>query len=337
MPLANQCVRFVKPAVGPVDERHFELSTSTVSAPDAGEIIVRNVYLSLDPYQRRQMMPGVVYTNPLNIGDVMVGRAIGTVVESRDPRFAVGDWALGHFGWQHYTRISATKAEKIDLDGFSPSTFLGALGSPGVTAWVGLRTIAKVRAGETVVISAATGAVGSVAGALARATGCRVVGIAGGPMKCAHAIEALGFDACVDYKSANFRDELAHATPTGIDVDFENVGGYVFDCVLERMNDFGRVALCGLVSQYNLPEPYGMRNIAEVLNRNVMLQGYRVTSFPEQRPAALRELKDVLRSGVLRPAETIDVGLAQAPAAFVRLFQGANMGKSLVRLADETI
>ena len=150
MPLSNQCVRFVKPAVGPVDERHFELSTSTVSAPDAGEIIVRNVYLSLDPYQRRQMMPGVVYTNPLNIGDVMVGRAIGTVVESRDPRFAVGDWALGHFGWQHYTRISATKAEKIDLDGFSPSTFLGALGSPGVTAWVGLRTIAKVRAGETV-------------------------------------------------------------------------------------------------------------------------------------------------------------------------------------------
>ena len=336
MPLTNKCVRFVRPAVGPVDESHFELTIEPVSSAGVGEIVVRNVYLSLDPYQRRQMMPDVRYANPLNIGDVMVGRAIGKVVESRDPQFAVGDWALGHFGWQHYTRISAAKAEKIDLDGFSPSTYLGALGSPGVTAWVGLRTIANIKAGETVLVSAATGAVGSVAGALARATGCRVVGIAGGPMKRAHAIEALGFDECVDYKSANFRDELADATQDGIDVDFENVGGYVFDCVLERMNDFGRVALCGLVSQYNLLEPYGMRNVAEVLNRNVMLQGFRVTRFPGQRPAALRELKEVLRSGILLPAETIDDGLEQAPAAFVRLFQGANIGKSLVRLVDES-
>ena len=328
----NFCVRFVKPAVGAVDAKHFAFSTEPVPRASDAEIVVANAYLSLDPYQRRQMMPNVAYANPLNVGDVMVGRAIGQVIESHDPNFVVGDWALGHFGWQSFTRIRASAAEKIDLDGFSASTYLGALGSPGVTAWVGLRAIAKISAKDTVVISAATGAVGSVAAALARATGCRIVGIAGGEVKCKYAIEQLGYDACVDYRDENFKRHLEQVTPNGIDVDFENVGGHIFDCVLERLNDFARIALCGMISQYNLVEPDGMRNIAEVLNKNATLQGFRVTSYPQHRAQALSEIKSLLREGLLKPSETVIEGLARAPLAFVDLFKGANLGKLVVRV-----
>jgi NADPH-dependent curcumin reductase CurA len=179
----NLCVRFVKTAAGAIDASHFAVATEAIPSAESGDIVVQNAFVSLDPYQRRQMMPNVAYANPLNLGDVMVGRAIGQVVESTHADFQVGDWALGHFGWQRYTKIKASGAEKINLDGFSASTYLGALGSPGVTAWVGLRAIAKAVPTDTVVISAATGAVGSVAAALARSIGCRVVGIAGGPVK----------------------------------------------------------------------------------------------------------------------------------------------------------
>jgi NADPH-dependent curcumin reductase CurA len=278
------------------------------------------------------MMPNVAYANPLNLGDVMVGRAIGQVVESKHSDFKVGDWALGHFGWQLYTKIKASGAEKINLDGFSASTYLGALGSPGVTAWVGLRAIAKAVHTDTVVISAATGAVGSVAAALARSIGCRVVGIAGGPVKCQHAVEKLGYSVCVDYRDPNFKQLLAQATPQGIDVDFENVGGAIFDCVLERLNDFARIALCGMISQYNLLEPDGVRNIGEILNKNATLQGFRVTSYPQHRAQAQQDIKALLRSGALQPTETFVEGLEAAPQAFVDLFKGANLGKLVVRV-----
>ncbi len=328
----NLCVRFVKTAVGAIDASHFAVGTEAIPNAESGEIVVQNAFVSLDPYQRRQMMPNVAYANPLNLGDVMVGRAIGQVVETKHPDFAVGDWALGHFGWQRYTKIKASGAEKINLDGFSASTYLGALGSPGVTAWVGLRAIAKAVSTDTVVISAATGAVGSVAAALARTTGCRVVGIAGGQAKCQYAVEKLGYDVCVDYRDENFKRLLAQATPNGIDVDFENVGGSIFDCVLERLNDFSRIALCGMISQYNLVEPDGMRNIAEILNKNATLQGFRVTSYPQHRAEAQTEIKALLRSGVLKPSETFVAGLEAAPQAFVDLFKGANLGKLVVRV-----
>ena len=328
----NLCVRFVKTAVGAIDASHFAVGTEAIPNAESGEIVVQNTFVSLDPYQRRQMMPNVAYANPLNLGDVMVGRAIGQVVETKHPDFAVGDWALGHFGWQRYTKIKASGAEKINLDGFSASTYLGALGSPGVTAWVGLRAIAKAVSTDTVVISAATGAVGSVAAALARTTGCRVVGIAGGQAKCQYAVEKLGYDVCVDYRDENFKRLLAQATPNGIDVDFENVGGSIFDCVLERLNDFSRIALCGMISQYNLVEPDGMRNIAEILNKNATLQGFRVTSYPQHRAEAQTEIKALLRSGVLKPSETFVAGLEAAPQAFVDLFKGANLGKLVVRV-----
>ena len=328
----NLCVRFIKTAVGAIDASHFAVGTEAIPNAESGEIVVQNTFVSLDPYQRRQMMPNVAYANPLNLGDVMVGRAIGQVVETKHPDFAVGDWALGHFGWQRYTKIKASGAEKINLDGFSASTYLGALGSPGVTAWVGLRAIAKAVSTDTVVISAATGAVGSVAAALARTTGCRVVGIAGGQAKCQYAVEKLGYDVCVDYRDENFKRLLAQATPNGIDVDFENVGGSIFDCVLERLNDFSRIALCGMISQYNLVEPDGMRNIAEILNKNATLQGFRVTSYPQHRAEAQTEIKALLRSGVLKPSETFVAGLEAAPQAFVDLFKGANLGKLVVRV-----
>jgi NADPH-dependent curcumin reductase CurA len=328
----NLCVRFVKIAVGAIDASHFAVSTEAIPSAEADDIVVQNAFVSLDPYQRRQMMPNVAYANPLNLGDVMVGRAIGQVVESKHADFKVGDWALGHFGWQRYTKIKASGAEKINLDGFSASTYLGALGSPGVTAWVGLRAIAKAVHTDTVVISAATGAVGSVAAALARSIGCRVVGIAGGPVKCQHAVEKLGYSVCVDYRDPNFKQLLAQATPQGIDVDFENVGGAIFDCVLERLNDFARIALCGMISQYNLLEPDGVRNIGEILNKNATLQGFRVTSYPQHRAQAQQDIKALLRSGALQPTETFVEGLEAAPQAFVDLFKGANLGKLVVRV-----
>jgi NADPH-dependent curcumin reductase CurA len=328
----NLCVRFVKAAVGAIDASHFNVSTEAIPSAEQGDIVVQNAFVSLDPYQRRQMMPNVAYANPLNLGDVMVGRAIGQVVESKQADFKVGDWALGHFGWQRYTKIKASGAEKINLDGFSASTYLGALGSPGVTAWVGLRAIAKAVPTDTVVISAATGAVGSVAAALARSIGCRVVGIAGGPAKCQHAVEKLGYSVCVDYRDPNFKQLLAQATPNGIDVDFENVGGAIFDCVLERLNDFARIALCGMISQYNLIEPDGIRNIGEILNKNATLQGFRVTSYPQHRAQAQQDIKALLRSGALQPTETFVEGLEAAPQAFVDLFKGANLGKLVVRV-----
>ena len=328
----NLCVRFVKAASGAIDASHFALTTEAMTSAEPGDIVVQNSFVSLDPYQRRQMMPNAAYANPLNLGDVMVGRAIGQVVESKHADFKAGDWALGHFGWQHYTKIKASGAEKINLDGFSASTYLGALGSPGVTAWVGLHAIAKAVPSDTVVISAATGAVGSVAAALARSIGCRVVGIAGGPVKCQHAVEKLGYSVCVDYRDPNFKQLLAQATPKGIDVDFENVGGAIFDCVLERLNDFARLALCGMISQYNLLEPDGVRNIGEILNKNATLQGFRVTSYPQHRAQAQQDIKALLRSGALQPTETFVDGLEAAPQAFVDLFKGANLGKLVVRV-----
>jgi NADPH-dependent curcumin reductase CurA len=197
---------------------------------------------------------------------------------------------------------------------------------------VGLRAIAKAVSTDTVVISAATGAVGSVAAALARSIGCRVVGIAGGPAKCQHAVEKLGYSVCVDYRDPNFKQLLAQATPNGIDVDFENVGGAIFDCVLERLNDFARIALCGMISQYNLIEPDGIRNIGEILNKNATLQGFRVTSYPQHRAQAQQDIKALLRSGALQPTETFVQGLEAAPQAFVDLFKGANLGKLVVRV-----
>ncbi|HEY0293752.1 MAG TPA: NADP-dependent oxidoreductase [Bordetella sp.] len=332
---SNLQVRFVKPPAGWVDEDCFAFHEAEIPEPAEGEIVVRNVWLSIDPYQRRQMMPGVQYAQPLLLGGVMVGRTMGRVVRSRSSAYREGDWVRGSLGWQQYSLGRVHDLEKIELDGIAPSAYLGVLGSPGITAWVGLREVAKARAGETVVVSAAAGAVGSVAGQLARATGCRTVGIAGGALKCGLATGKFGFDACVDYKDARFGEQLAEAAPGRIDVDFENVGGPIFDQVLQHLNDGARIALCGLVSQYNLVEPYGMKHIGEILNRNAALLGFRVTHYPQCREAALGELKQRLKAGELYFQESVAHGLRSAPAAFVGVLRGTNIGKQVVKIADD--
>jgi NADPH-dependent curcumin reductase CurA len=331
----NTCIRFIKPVTGAIGQEHFAQSTEAVPHAGPGQIVVRNVYLSLDPSQRRQMMPGVAYAEMLHVGDVMIGRAMGRVIESRRADLQPGDWVRGKLGWQHYALSDGAMLEKIDLDGFSPSTYLGVLGNPGITAWVGLNRIAAVQSGETVVVSAAAGAVGSVVAALALQKGCDVVGIAGGPEKCEYAVEQVGYGACVDYRAADFCEELIKATPRGVDVDFENVGGEIFDCVLDRMNDYGRVALCGLISQYNLAEPMGLRNVASILNHNVTVQGFRLANYASHRGAAVAELKRLLAAGDILNDETIVDGLDHAPQAFMNLFRGTNFGKMLVRLGSD--
>ncbi|MDB5998713.1 MAG: putative oxidoreductase YncB [Rhizobacter sp.] len=333
--LSNLEVRYVRPVEGELTREHFECVEAEMPAPRPGQILVRNVYLSLDPYQRRQMMPGVQYAQPLALGGVMTGRTVGRVLVSHDARFKPGAWVRGAFGWQAYTAVNASDAEAIVLDGFSPTAYLGVLGSPGLTAWVGLRAIARALADETVVVSAVTGAVGSVVAALASASDCRVLGIAGGPDKCAHAVKLLHCDACIDHRSPDFAAQLEAASPRGIDVDFENVGGAVFDQVLTRLNDFARVALCGLVSQYNLVEPYGMRNTAALLNKNVLLQGFRVSHYSRYRAPAYAEIKSLLREGKLRQDESIVQGLRNAPDACIGMLGGRNLGKQLVQIGPE--
>jgi len=332
---SNLQVRYVRPPAGRVAENTFELREAPIPRASDGEVVVRNVWLSIDPYQRRQMMEGVRYAQPLRLGDVMVGRTMGRIVESRDPRLREGDWVRGSLGWQQYSLARADEIDPIDPDGITPSAYLGVLGSSGITAWVGLREIAKIQPRDTVVVSAAAGAVGSVAGQLARATGCRTVGIAGEARKCALAVADFGYELCLSHKDPDFADRLAQATPDGIDVDFENVGGIIFDRILARLNDAARVALCGMVSQYNLVEPYGMRNIQNLLNRNVMLQGFRVGNYPHCRQAAVQELKQRIKAGDLVFREHIAHGLENAPAAFIGMLEGANIGKQLVRIADD--
>jgi NADPH-dependent curcumin reductase CurA len=329
----NLQVRYVRAPRGWVQESDFALHKGEMPRAGDREFVVANRYLSLDPYQRRMMMPGAGYAQALNVGDVMAGRTVGEVIESRHPGFPVGAFVYGGFGWQQYSASDGNGVHKVDPAVAPLSAYLGVLGSPGITAWVGLREIARPKPGETVIVSAAAGAVGSAAGQIAKIAGCRVAGIAGGATKCAYVTGALGFDACVDYKAPDFLAALAAATPAGVDVDFENVGGAVFDAVLARLNDRARVALCGLVSQYNLTVPYALQNVAELLNKNVMLQGFRIGNYQQHRDAAMREIAQWIGEGRLKYRETVADGLANAPRAFIGMLRGENLGKQLVRIA----
>lgn len=329
----NLQVRYLRAPQGWVRESDFALHEGEMPRARDGEFVVANRFLSLDPYQRRMMMPGAGYAQALNVGDVMAGRTVGEVIESRHPEYRVGEFVYGSFGWQQYSASDGVGVHKVDPAVAPLSAYLGVLGSPGITAWVGLREIVRPKPGETVIVSAAAGAVGSAAGQIAKITGCRVVGIAGGAAKCAYVTGTLGFDACVDYKAPEFFSALAASTPAGIDVDFENVGGAVFDAVLARLNERARVALCGLVSQYNLTEPYAMQNLAELLNKNAMLQGFRVGNYQQHRDAAMRELARWIAEGRLKYRETIAEGLEQALRAFIGMLRGENLGKQVVRIA----
>lgn len=316
---------------GPVRPEHFRLEEAPVPEPGEGRLVVRNRFMSLDPYMRGAMNDRKSYRAPQALGETMLGGTVGEVVESRHPGFAVGDVVVGAFGWQLFGMSDGTGLRKVDTRRVPMQAYLGVAGMPGVTAWVGLNRIIAPKAGETVVVSAASGAVGSVVGQLAKALGCRVVGVAGGEAKCRAVVEEFGFDACVDYKAGRLEADLAAATPDGIDGYFENVGGAVLDAVLARMNAFGRIAVCGLIAGYN-DEPIPVHRFRQVLLSRLKIQGFIVSEFPDAWPPALAELAQAVAEGRLRYRETLSHGLDSAPQAFIGLLRGENFGKQLVSL-----
>ena len=316
---------------GWVEEGNFKIVETPVPEPSDGQVLVRNRYLSLDPYMRGRMNEAKSYAAPVAIGAVMVGGTAGEVVKSLHPNFDVGDRVVGYLGWQRYGLSDGTMLAKVDATAVPLSAYLGVLGMPGVTAWFGLMDICAPRPGETVVVTAASGAVGSVVGQLAKIHGARAVGIAGGAEKCRYVVEELGFDACIDYKAGSFREDLKAAVSDGIDCLFENVGGEIFDTLLARMNPFSRIAVCGLISQYN-SEPYPMKNIGSVLMNRIKMQGFIVSEHLERWPAALQELGEHVAAGRIKYRETVAVGLRSAPAALIGLLRGQNFGKQIVKL-----
>ena len=313
----------------------------TVPLPDLadGQVLVRHHFLSLDPYMRGRMSDAKNYAAPQPLGEVMVGGTVGEVAESRHPGFAAGDKVVGMGGWQEWSIVDAGKPgvlRKVDASQVPLSAYLGAVGMPGVTAWVGLNHIIEAKAGQTIVVDAASGAVGSVVGQLAKARGCRAVGIAGGAEKCAWVRDELGFDACIDHRAhrdaASLAAALDAAAPGGIDGCFENVGGFIFDAVLSRMNAFGRIALCGLIAGYDAaPQP--ITNSRLLLSQRLRLQGFIVSEHMPLWPQALKELGELVAAGRLKYRETVAPNLDAAPAAFLGLLKGANFGKQLVKLA----
>lgn len=328
----NRQILLARRPTGWVTEADFRLVESPVPVPGDGELLIRNHYLSLDPYMRGRMDDGRSYAANVQLGEVMVGGTVGEVVESKNPKFKTGDMVGGAFGWQEYGLSDGKGLSRIDTKIAPASWYLGVLGMPGVTAWIGLLDICQPKAGETVVVSAASGAVGSVVGQLARIAGCRVVGIAGGPEKCGYCVNDLGFDACVDYKADGWKKALSAAAPKGIDVNFENVGGEVLDAVLARTNAFARFALCGLVSQYNATEAVGVKNFRFLLINRIRLQGFIVSDHLERWPVALKELAGHVGAGRIKYRESVADGLENAPSAFIGMLQGRNFGKQVVRL-----
>ncbi|MBN2692080.1 MAG: NADP-dependent oxidoreductase [Burkholderiaceae bacterium] len=326
-----QCVLAERP-VGWVEPKHFRFERKAIPEPGEGEVLVRNHYLSLDPYMRGRMSDAKSYAEPVALGAVVVGGTAGEVVASRDPAFQPGDKVVGQLGWQLYGVTPARGLQKVDTTHVPLSAYLGPVGMPGVTAWYGLNRICEPNAGETVVVTAASGAVGSVVGQLAKAKGCRVVGVAGGAEKCGYVVDELGFDACVDYKAGKLKDDLKAALPHGVDALFENVGGEIFDALLARTNAFGRIALCGMISDYNSTDPYCMKNVRTVLINRLKLQGFIVSEHMDQWPLALRELAGMMAAGKLHYRESIAQGLESAPEAFIGMLKGHNFGKQLVQL-----
>ncbi|ESJ23481.1 2-alkenal reductase [Cupriavidus sp. HPC(L)] len=320
---------------GAVSPDNFRLEQVPVPELADGQVLVRNHYLSLDPYMRGRMNEGKSYATPQPLDEVMIGGTVGEVVASRNPKYAVGDKVLGMFGWQEMGVSDGSGMQKVDTSKIPLSAYLGAVGMPGVTAWYGLNRIIAPKAGETVVVSAASGAVGSVVGQLAKMAGCRAVGIAGGKEKCDYVVNELGFDACVDYKAASdpkaLYAMLKEATPQGVDGYFENVGGEILDAVLSRMNPFGRIAVCGMIAGYD-GEPLPMKNPQLILVSRLKIEGFIVSEHMDVWPQALSELGGAVAQGKLKFRESVAQGLESAPEAFMGLLKGKNFGKQLVKL-----
>ena len=334
----NQQIHLVSRPTGEATADNFRLVEAALPALVDGQVLVRHHYLSLDPYMRGRMNDSKSYAQPQPLDQVMIGGTVGVVEDSRHPGFAKGDSVVGMGGWQQYSVVDATQpgaVRKVDTTHIPLSAYLGAVGMPGVTAWYGLVRICQPKAGGTIAVSAASGAVGSVVGQLAKARGCRVVGFAGGADKCAYVRDELGFDACIDYKAhadaKSLNAALREAAPDGIDGYFENVGGRILDAVMLRMNAFGRIAFCGMISGYN-GEPIPMAYPTLILQSRLTLEGFIVSEHMEDWPAALKELGTGVATGQLKFRESVAEGLASAPEAFLGLLKGRNFGKQLVKL-----
>ena len=337
MPLNRQIHLISRPSAAPSLENFSLVSSPTPGLAD-GEVLVRHHFLSLDPYMRGRMNDAKNYAQPQALNETMIGGTVGEVLESRNPGFVAGDKVVGMGGWQEYGLVPAAMTgmlRKVDDSRVPLSAYLGAVGMPGVTAYYGLVHIIAPKAGDTLVVSAASGAVGSAFGALAKARGCRVVGVAGGADKCAYVVNELGFDACVDYKqhpdAASLTAALQAVCPQGVEGYFENVGGMVMNAVMPLMNAFGRVAVCGMIAGYNgAPIPLALPQL--ILRERLRVQGFIVSEQPQVWPVALAELGGLVASGALRVRETVAQGIESAPQAFLGLLSGRNFGKQLVKL-----
>jgi NADPH-dependent curcumin reductase CurA len=318
---------------GWVEESNFNVVRSPLPKPGPGQLLIKILWLSLDPYMRGRMSAVKSYAKSVEVGEVMVGGTVGEVIESTNLRFPVGSHVVGSLGWQQYAVSDGEGLMKVDPKLVPLSYYLGVAGMPGGTAWIGLLEHCKPVAGETVVVSAASGAVGSVVGQLAKMQGCRAIGIAGGKQKCDYVVNELGFDACVDYKAGKLYEDLKAACPDGIDCYFENVGGEVMDTVFRLLNPFSRVALCGMIADYNVTEPYGVKMMRSLLVNRVNLRGFIVFDRIDLYQRAVSQLARWVSMGRLKYHETVAQGLESAPTAFIGMLKGANLGKQLVKVA----
>ncbi|HET7672562.1 MAG TPA: NADP-dependent oxidoreductase [Burkholderiales bacterium] len=322
----NKRVLLASRPAGPVVESNFRIEEAPLPSPGEGEVLVKNLWLSLDPYMRGRMSDAKSYVKGVDIGEVMVGQTVGEVLESRHPSLKPGDKVLTQLGWQSH---GVTKeATRVDEKRAPLSYYLGILGMPGLTAYFGLKELGQPKAGETVVVSAASGAVGSVVGQLARQWGCRTVGIAGGREKCDYVKNELGFDSCIDYKAGPLREQLKE----GVDVYFDNVGGEILDTLLTRMKLFGRVVVCGMIADYNSTDPYRVRNWRAILVNRLRVQGMIVFDWKDRYGEALKVLGGLVAEGKLRYKESVVQGLDNAPRGLIDLLAGKNFGKQLVKL-----
>jgi NADPH-dependent curcumin reductase CurA len=312
---------------------NFETVERPLPEPGDGEVLTKTLYLSLDPYMRGRMSDAKSYAAPAELGKPMVGGTVGEIVASKNPSFAVGDIVLAYGGWQQYAVAKPASLRKLDPKAAPISTALGVLGMPGMTAYCGLLEIGQPKPGETVVVAAASGAVGSVVGQIAKIKGARAVGVAGGADKCRYVVNELGFDACIDHRAPDLAQQLEAACPKGIDVYFENVGGAVQQAVWPLLNPFARVPVCGVIAQYNATAPSPGPDIATVLRKRLLVRGFIVWDFATKEPDFLRDVAAWIREGKLKYREDVVEGLDQAPDAFLGLLKGKNFGKLLVKVS----
>jgi NADPH-dependent curcumin reductase CurA len=332
-------VVLVSRPVGEPKAADFRIEDYPTPTPGEGQVLLRTIWLSLDPYMRGRMSDGPSYAAPVPIGGVMEGGTVAEVLASNNPGFAKGDIVLAHSGWQSHALSDGKGLRKVDPKLGPVSTAVGVLGMPGMTAYTGLLDIGKPQAGETVVVAAASGAVGSAVGQIAKLKGARVVGIAGGADKCRYVKEELGLDDCIDHRDSDFAAKLKAACPNGIDVYFENVGGAVFEAVFPLLNAFARVPVCGLIAQYNdtshVSPNWGGVMLRNILTKRLTIRGFIVSDFAARREDFLRDMSQWVREGKVKHREFVTEGLDNAPAAFMGLLKGANFGKQLVRVGPD--